>query len=253
MKLETKTAVVTGASSGIGRGIAIELAKAGADVAVGDRRRHPKIADGPPTAASIRELGREAIFRETDVARTEDVETLVAAAVSELGGVDIVVNNAGITHAGTVETTDEEEWNRVLDVNLTGVFACSKAAIPHLKESDSPRIINVASQLGIVARPRRPAYCASKGGVINLTRQLALDYADVPILVNAICPGVTRTAMTAPLLDDDDERAAAEANTPLPYFGAPEDIGRAAVFLASDDARFITGESLVIDGGYTAQ
>jgi len=137
-------------------------------------------------------------------------------------------------------------------VNLSSVFKTVRASTPHLRDSEAARILNVASQLAFVGRPRRPAYCASKGGVISLTRQLAVDYADVPVLVNAVCPGVVRTALTEDLLEDPEGRAFLEDRTPLPYFGRPEDIGGPVAFLASDHARYITGECVVVDEGYLA-
>jgi len=251
-RLTGRTAVVTGGARGIGRGIALSLAGAGADVVVGD-------LDGAadPLDAEERErvdgAGGSIDVRRADVTDDADVDRLVGAAADRFGGLDVLVNNAGVTHDGTIEETSEAEWHRVMDVNLTGVYRCTRRAIPLLRESEAPRVVNVASQLGLVARPRRPAYCASKGGVVNLTRQLALDYADVPILVNAICPGVVRTPMTEPLFADADVRASLDAQTPLPYFGEPEDVGAMAAFLASDAARFVTGQTLVVDGGYLAR
>lgn len=249
--LDGRTAIVTGAASGIGRGIALALARAGASVCVADVREAPK-GGGDPTAEAIRADGGRAAFVECDVADPGDVDGLVEATIDAFGGLDLLVNNAGISHDGTVETTDEATWAAVLAVNLDGVFRCSKAALPHLRESDAPRIVNVASQLGLVGRPRRPAYCASKGGVVNLTRQLAVEYASVPVLVNAVCPGVVRTPLTQASLETPDERAFLEDRTPLPYFGEPADIGGVVAFLCSAHARYITGANVVVDGGYLA-
>lgn len=256
--------MVTGAASGIGRGIALALAEAGADIVVADV--DPRPADGrgaderpaadderEPTTDLVERAGADAAFVETDVTDADAVEDLVAATVDAFGGLDVLVNNAGVSHDGTIEETPEAEWRRVLDVNLTGVYHCTRAAMPHLRESEAARVINIASQLGHVGVPRRPAYCASKGGVVNLTRQLALDYADVPVLVNAICPGVVRTPLTEDLLADPASRKRLERMTPLPYFGDPADVGALAAFLASESARFITGQSFVVDGGYLAR
>jgi NAD(P)-dependent dehydrogenase (short-subunit alcohol dehydrogenase family) len=253
VNLSNRTAIVTGASSGIGRGIALALADAGARVVVAD------VAETPPrdaewtTADRIDDGGGTAAFVECDVTDDDAVAALVDATVERFGGLDVLVNNAGISHAGTVEETTPEEWHRVLDVNLTGVYHGVRHAMPHLKESDAPRIVNVASQLAFVAQPEKPAYLASKGGVVSLTRSLAVDYADVPVLVNAVCPGVVETELTRDSLADPERRAEFERQTLLPYLGQPEDVGAVAAFLASDHARFVTGQSFVVDGGYTAQ
>jgi NAD(P)-dependent dehydrogenase (short-subunit alcohol dehydrogenase family) len=213
--------------------------------------------DGHPSAPVLREARLERVvdaqFVETDVSDGASVSEAIDATVETYEGLDVLVNNAGISHEGTVEETDPEEWHRVLEVNLTGVYNGVRHAVPHLKESPAPRVVNVASQLAFVAQPRKPAYVASKGGVVSLTRSLALDYADVPIQVNAVCPGVVETELTREALAADDRRAAFEARTPLPYLGEPDDVGAVATFLASDHARFVTGQSFVVDGGYTIQ
>lgn len=249
--LDGRVAIVTGGSSGIGRGIALTLSQAGAAVAIADVREEPK-GGGEPTAEIIRNRGGRAAFIECDVTDREAVDGLIDGVIDAFGAIDILVNNAGISHDGTVETTDEETWAAVMAVNVDGVFRCSKAALPRLRESEAPRIVNIASQLGLVGRRRRPAYCASKGGVVNLTRQLAVDYAAVPVPVNAVCPGVIRTPLTKDSLESPDERAFLEDRTPLPFFGEPEDIGGVVAFLCSDHARYITGTCIVVDGGYLA-
>lgn len=257
--LDDMTAIVTGGASGIGRGIAVEFAAAGADVVIADVDERPAdvrddaAPDRPTTATLVEREGAEAEFVRTDVTEPDDVAELVAATEAAFGGLDVLVNNAGISHDGTIEETPPAEWQRVLDVNLTGVYQCTRTALPLLRESDQPRIVNVASQLGLVGQYRRPAYCAAKGGVVNLTRQLALDYATVPIPVNAVCPGVIRTPMTADLLEDPESRAQLADRTPLPYFGEPEDVGKLVVVLSSEVARFVTGQQFVVDGGYLAK
>ncbi|WP_254547046.1 SDR family NAD(P)-dependent oxidoreductase [Halomarina pelagica] len=251
--LTDRTAIVTGASAGIGRGIAVSLAEAGARVVVADRHDTPPSGAERTTVERVVEEGGDAEFVETDVADYDSVAALVEATVSTWGGLDVLVNNAGISHDGTVEETTPEEWDRVLDVNLTGVYNGVHHAMPHLRESDAPRVVNVASQLAFVAQRRKPAYLASKGGVVSLTRSLALDYATVPVLVNAVCPGVVRTELTRDALADDDRRAFFESQTPLPYLGRPEDVGAVTAFLASEYARFVTGQCFVVDGGYTIQ
>ncbi|WP_136591127.1 SDR family NAD(P)-dependent oxidoreductase [Salinigranum halophilum] len=252
ISLTDRVAIVTGASAGIGRGIALALAQAGASVVVADVDETPPTGEVVPTVEAIETAGGEAHYVETDVADCDAVEALVAETVASYGGLDVLVNNAGVSHDGTVEETTPETWDRVLGVNLTGVYHGVHHAMPVLKRSPAARVINVASQLALVGRPRKPAYLASKGGVVSLTRQLAVDYADVPVLVNAICPGVVRTELTREALSDPDSSAFLESETLLPYLGDPDDVGAMAAFLASDLGRYITGQCLVVDGGYTA-
>lgn len=258
MQLSDTVAIVTGAAGGVGRGIALALAQEGADVAICDVREFPdQEADVRSTADLVRETGQKGLFRRADVTDEAAVEAFVAETVEEFGGLDVVVNNAGIlpkeAREQTADELDTSLWTNIIDVNLTGMFHCVKHGIPCLRESDRPRIINIASQLGLVGHPTAPAYCASKGGVINFTRQLAVDYGPENIPVNAICPGFIDTETKKYRLEDDETREMYESNTLLPFFGEPLDIGRGAVFLASDDARFMTGQCLVIDGGWTAR
>lgn len=249
MRLEDRNAIVTGASSGIGRGIAIEFAREGANVAVGDLEYIPKSAHiSMPTVERIREEGRDAVFVESDVSKSGDTRSLVETAVDELGGVDIVVNNAGVALGGSIETVSEEDWERTYAVNVTSIRNVSRHALPHLRESDAARIINMSSQLGLVARRESAAYCASKAAIVNLTRQMALDYAPEEITVNAINPGIIQVRKEM----SQERRDRLDSHTPLPVVGQPEDVGRAVVFLASEDGRYVTGHSLVVDGGYTA-
>jgi NAD(P)-dependent dehydrogenase (short-subunit alcohol dehydrogenase family) len=255
MQLESRTAVVTGGASGIGRAVALAYADAGARVVIGDIRADPKEdAASTPTHELIHERGGEARFQETDVTDGAAAKALVEAARDKFGSVDILVNNAGIGKRGDVESLDEDDWRAVVDTNLTSVYHCSKSALPSLRESDAPRIVNVASQLGLVGTEGGAAYCASKGGVVNLTRQMAVEYAPDAITVNALCPGPVRTSMVAPQLDSDgDFREYVEERILLPFVGEPEDVAHAALFLASDGARYITGHALVVDGGWTAR
>lgn len=251
--LEGKTAIVTGGASGNGRGIAIELANAGADIAVGDVREEPKLDEHTTTTVEeVRDRGREAIFRETDVSNESDARDLVTATVEELGSLDILVNNAGIFPPGAIDEISSADWDETFDVNVKGIYHCSKHAIPHLRESDQARIVNLSSQLGMVGLAESSAYCASKGGIANLTRQMAIDYAEDEITVNAVNPGVIRTSMTKPQLEDPEQRAEIENNTLLPYLGEPEDVGKAVTFLASEWAKYVTGHCLVVDGGWVA-
>ncbi|MGM0590440.1 MAG: SDR family NAD(P)-dependent oxidoreductase [Halobacteriota archaeon] len=254
MRLEDTVVVVTGGSSGIGRQIGLECAREGADVAIGDVTEESKNEGAGPTAEAVRELGREAVFRQVDVSDQAQCEAFVEAAAEELGGIDVLVNNAGAfpqsMREKTVEELSAEEWETLIGINLDGAYNCSKFAMPHIRESDRGRVVNIASKLGIVGHKQAPAYTAAKGGVISLTKQMAVDYADEAITVNVICPGIIETGTKQYRLEQKGERM--KRNTLLPYFGSPDDIARATVFLASEDGRFITGHSLVIDGGWTA-
>jgi NAD(P)-dependent dehydrogenase (short-subunit alcohol dehydrogenase family) len=254
MQLPGKTAIITGGSSGIGRAIALTLAEAGASVGVGDLKRSPKSA-AVPTAEKIREDGGDAIFRETDVRDADDCTTLVEATTDQLGGLDIVVNNAGgfppEARGKTIADLSADEWESIIEVNLTGVRNCTSPAVESLKESDAGRIINIASKMGVVGHQEAPAYAAAKGGIISLTKQLAIDHAPEAITVNSISPGIIVTDTKEYRFDKKGDRM--RENTPLPYLGKPEDVAQSALFLASDSGRFVTGHNLVIDGGWTAK
>jgi len=190
MRLDGLTAIVTGGSAGIGRGIALQLAKEGADVAVADVRKEPLMDfKETPTHTRVEEMGRESQFIEADVSDEVETEAMIETATEAFDGIDILVNNAGMNKEGTVEHQPYEEWREVFSVNLDGVFLCSKYAIPRLRQSDQPRIINISSQVAFTAWPRNAAYDASKAAVSHLTRQMAVDLAPDGITVNAICPG----------------------------------------------------------------
>lgn len=254
MRLQNRTAVITGGSSGVGRGIAIEMAKEGADIVVGDLRREPLRDDvGAPTVEVVRELGRESVYVEMDVAEPPDAERLITRAVDEFGGLDILVNNAAYFPKGSIEELTEADWDRTFDVNVKAIYNTCRVGMAHIRQSDQPRIINLASQLGMEGtRKDAPSYAASKGAIISLTRQLAVEYADENIPVNAIAPGIIKTSATIPKLASEDKGPIIRGNILLPFIGEPKDIGRTAVYLASEDARYMTGHTLVIDGGYTA-
>lgn len=255
MRLEGTRAAITGASSGIGRRMAVEFAEEGADVAIGDIREDPKDEGKRPTAEAVEARGRDALFREVDVADQAACAAFVDEAADAFGGLDILVNNAGAfprsARGKTVEELSAEEWRRIIDVNLTGVYNCSKFAIDHLRASPAGRVINVASKIGLVGHPASPAYGSAKAGVVLLTKQMAIDFAPEAVTVNAICPGVIETGTKQFRFELKGDRM--RENTPLPFLGEPRDIARAAVFLASEDGRFITGHSLVVDGGWTAR
>lgn len=250
MRLDNKTAIVTGAASGIGRSIALKFAEEGAKVVVADIREEPR-EGGLPTHVEIKDNGGEAMFIETDVSDKESVQKLFYNTASEYGNIDILVNNAGIFIQEKLDELPEEDWDKVIDVDLKGVYLCCKEAIEHmLEENVEGSIINISSIAGILGFNGAPAYCAAKGGVTNVTKEIALDYGSEGINVNTISPGVIKTQMTEDFRNDEKMRAFLEQNTPYKRLGEPEDIANAAVFLASDESNFIHGENLVIDGGW---
>lgn len=245
-RLAGKRALVTGASRGIGRAIAETFAAEGASVALLARSTDQ-------LAAVCDDIEGTAVPISCDVRETESVEAAVDAAVEALGGLDVAVSNAGvIVRAGLVDTTDAE-MERVIDVNLQGMMRVARATIPELAESDGT-LINVSSQLGEVGVEGASVYCASKGGINNVTRQLALEYADEGVTVNALAPGVVETSMNEAVRSEDDEWADRQLeNIPLDRLGTTTDIAGPAVFLASDESNYMTGHVLVVDGGWLAQ
>lgn len=250
-RLEGKVAIVTGSNRGIGRGIAAALAKEGCRVVVSSYE-HGK--DGDEVVNEIEKLGSDAVFVKADVSKERHVRNLVRDAVKKFGRLDIMVNNAGILVFGTVLELTEKNWDRQMAVNLKGVFFGTKYAVMQMKkQGKGGRIINISSIAGIVGFPGISAYCASKGGVTEFTREAALDHAKDGITVNAINPGVIVTDMTKGMLGDKATKDSLMANTPVGRFGKPEDIGNAAVFLALEESSFITGHNLVVDGGWTAR
>lgn len=250
-KLEGKVALVTGSDRGIGRGIALCLAKEGCKVVVNS---HKNIKEGGLVVEEIKKLGSDAIFVVADVSKERQVKKMVEKTVKKFGKLDILVNNAGILVMGTLLALTEKDWDRQLDVNLKGVFFCTKyAAQKMINQGKGGRIINISSIAGLVGFPGISAYCASKGGVTELTREAALDFAPYGITVNAINPGVIQTDMTKEMLNDPKTSKSFLENTPVGRVGKPEDIGNAAVFLALDESSFVTGHNLVVDGGWTAK
>jgi NAD(P)-dependent dehydrogenase (short-subunit alcohol dehydrogenase family) len=252
-RLEDRVALVTGASSGIGNAIAAAFGAEGAAVVVADVRREPKLDGTTPVFEKLDAVDAESHFVETDVSDESDAEAAVDAAVAEFGGLDILVNNAGIYYQDETHETSTEDWDATLGVNLRGTFLMSRAALPALQESDHASVINLSSILGLVGAESSSAYCASKGGVSNFTKAMALDYAEDEINVNALAPGVITTAQNAEWRENDPKLVAEwEEKTPWPRFGTPEDVANAAVFLASDESEFVTGHVLSVDGGWTA-
>jgi NAD(P)-dependent dehydrogenase (short-subunit alcohol dehydrogenase family) len=242
-----KAAIVTGGGSGIGRAAAVTLGREGARVVVTDI----DAASGQETAAIICQAGGQAAFVQADVTNSEDVQALMATACDRFGRIDILHNNAGLAVRHAVADQDEEGWDRCLNVNLRGVFLCSKYAIPHMRDHGGS-IINTGSVTGIVGVRNRAAYSATKGAIVILTRNMALDYAPYWIRVNCVCPGFTRTALIARLLEDPERTRCLTEMHPLGRLGTPEDIANAVLFLASDEASWITGQALAVDGGFSA-
>lgn len=262
-RLHNKSVVVTGAGYGIGRAIALRFASEGAYVLLADVAETPPDG-GATTLELLRDAGGNADFLRTDVSRWDDVRAAVDHMVARHGRLDIIVNNAGIGTAGRLTETTEDEWDRTLSVNLKGVFfGCKAAALQMLTQDASAgvrgRIVNVSSQHGMVAAPGSLAYGVSKAGIVYLTRQVAADYAKDGIVCNAVAPGkILSGGADSPVtgmggtIAGEDQLAAARSRTPWPRLGLPEDVASAALFLASEDATFITGENLMVDGGWMA-
>jgi len=252
-----RVAIVTGSGSGIGRAIAHRLAANGDQLVIVDRE-----ADrGEATVASITAAGGEARFITCDVSSTESVQAMVAAVIGAFGQIDVLVNNAGIPGPGAqVDTFPDDDWDRVLAINLGGVFRCTKYAVPYLERSGRGAIVNIASTFGMIGAPETPAYAAAKGGVVNLTRQLAVDLGPRGIRVNAVSPGYVNNdmarrgeSMTAEQAAGRwAEREAAAALQPLGRQGETDEIAAVVAFLASDAASFMTGAIVPVDGGCTA-
>ncbi len=242
--LDNKVAIVTGSARGIGQAIAVEFARKGADVVVSD------IIPGDETVAKIKALKKKAVYVKTDVSSKKDIDNLINQTIKNFKKIDILVNNAGIFVSEPSLNVSQESWDKTININLRGYFLCAQAALRHMKKGSC--IINISSVAGISGYPMAAAYCASKGGVRLLTKALAIEFAPKGIRVNSIHPGVIETAMTKGILDNKKQREATIAKVPLKRTGQPIDIAGPAVFLASDAASYITGEELVVDGGWIA-
>jgi NAD(P)-dependent dehydrogenase (short-subunit alcohol dehydrogenase family) len=253
MRLAGKVAIITGAGAGIGRATALLFAKEGAKVVVADC--DPE--GGAETVRLIEETSDAAIFVQVDVSKAADVKKMVMTTVERYGRLDILVNNAGIYAQADVVEASEEEWNRILDVNLKGGFLCSKYSIPEMIKAGGGSIVNIGSEAGIVGIQNQVAYNVSKSGVIALTKSMALDFAPHNIRVNCLCPGRTLTPLVEKVIaeaqDPESTRRALEGDRPLNRMGKPEEIAAGILFLASDESPYATGSILSIDGGYTAQ
>jgi len=249
MRLADKVVLITGGASGIGRATALLFAHEGAAVSVVDLDE----AGGRAVARKIVDQGGESIFIRCDVGQAADCQHAVMQTVEKLGSLDILFNNAGIIRRATVIDTTEEDWDLVMAANVKSIFLLSKYAIPIMKGAGGGVIINTGSGWGLVGGRRAVSYCASKGAVVNMTRAMALDHGPENIRVNCICPGDIDTGMlrneARQLGEPDETFLAAAADRPLGRIGRPEDIAQAALYLASDASSFVTGASLVVDGG----
>lgn len=256
MRLKGKVALVTGAGQGIGRTTAVLFAKEGAKVAVAD----VDIRSGEETAKMIRKEGGESVFINADVSKADDARRMIETCIGKFGKLDVLFNNAGILKGGesndTVTELTEQDWDRMMDVNVKGVFLGCKYAVPYMKKQGGGSIINAGSIAGIVARSGQLSYSASKGAVVNMTRQMALDLAKYKIRVNATCPGFINTPLIENLIssqpNSNEVRAVYESWHALGRFGTPKEVAYAVLYLASDESSFVTGSALIIDGGFTA-
>lgn len=246
-----KVALITGASSGIGFATAQAFAKQGAKVVIAD----VQVQKGEQAVAELKKMGAEAMFVKTDVADPKQVENLIAQTLSTYQRLDFAINNAGIDgdRAPTADCT-EDNWDRVIDINLKGVWLCMKNEIPQMVKQGGGCIVNISSIAGVVGFQNVPAYCASKGGVIQLTKTAALEYAKQGVRINAVCPGVIKTPMVAGVFEKDPKmEEALNAGTPIGRLGSPEEIASAILWLCSEHAGFMIGQPLIMDGGFTAQ
>lgn len=254
MRLNNKVAIITGAGSGIGAATAVMFGKEGARVVVADIEQKK----GMDTVDLIRSENGEAIFIHVDVSRADSIEKMVKSTIETYGKLDILVNNVGIYLQANVVDTSEKDWDRILDVNLKGVFLCCKYSIPEMiKGGKGGVIVNVGSEAGIVGIKKQVAYNVSKGGIIALTKSIAVDFAADNVRANCVCPGTTETALMKDALSKapDPKRAYRELEEvrPANRLGQPEEIAAGILYLASDESSYATGAILSIDGGYTAQ
>lgn len=249
--LDGKVALVTGGASGIGRATALTFAREGARLIIADMNEE----GGQQTVHMITENGGDATFVRVDVSNATEVEAMISKAVETYGRLDCAHNNAGIAGGGRVLTAEyaEETWHRVIAVNLTGVWLCMKYEIPQMLSQGSGAIVNTASVAGLIGARGLSAYVASKHGVVGLTKTAALEYAQPGVRVNAVCPGFIRTPMTAQGMSDPERLERIIATEPIGRVGEPQEIAEAVVWLCSDAASFVTGHTMVVDGGIMAQ
>jgi NAD(P)-dependent dehydrogenase (short-subunit alcohol dehydrogenase family) len=249
ISLEGKTAIVTGAASGIGSAVAKRLAEAGAHIALFDVDQHK----GPQIEEDIRQSGRKATFYACDVSHRSDCENAILKVSEDFGKMDILVNNAGVIIRKDIVDLDEGEWDHVLGVNLKSVYQLCHMVIPHMVKNQEGSIINIGSGWGLKGGPHAVSYCASKSGVVNLTRAMAIDHGWQGIRVNCVCPGDVHTELlereAAQLHQDLGEFLEQAANRPIPRVGTPDDVANAVLYLACELSSWVTGTTLVVDGG----
>ncbi|MBN1376980.1 SDR family oxidoreductase [Candidatus Woesearchaeota archaeon] len=244
--LNEKVAIVTGARRGIGKGIALKLAENGAKVVVTDISKE----DCEKVVDEIKEKNGEALALKLDVTNEDEIKEVVDKTVEKYGKIDILVNNAGIYIAKELDNMETSEIDKELNINLKGPILCTKNVLPKMKEKNYGKIITIASIAGFVGFAQSSIYCATKGALVNMTRELALDLGKNKINVNGIAPGVIDTPMTKDMLEDENIKNNLMANIPYGRIGKPEDIANAVAFLASDEAEYITGQILAVDGGW---
>lgn len=248
--LEGKVAIVTGAGSGIGRAISLRFAKEGAKVAAVDYMA----ATAEETVGMLKAAGGEGMSVACDVSKTADVDRMVTAVVDAYGKIDVLCNNAGVFDGFTPTLdTDDALWDRVININLKGVFLVARRVIPEMLKNGTGSIVNTASIAGLVANGGGVAYTASKHGVVGITRQLAAEFSGQGLRINAFCPGGILTGMTKDLAADEATDAAIKSGQLMPRWGKPEEMAAAALFLASDESSFSTGSLVVVDGGWTVR
>lgn len=249
MRLQDKVAIITGGGTGIGQAIALQFVQEGATVVICGRREEPL----QKTVQLILEKGGKALSVVTDISSATQIADMVDKSLMAYHHIDILVNNAGIYLPHEVTATTEDEWDNVMQIDLKGVFLASKAVIPLMLKQKSGKIITTASIAGLSGFAQSAAYCAAKGAVVNLTRQMALDYAPRGICINAIAPGVIASDMTQSFLSDEHAKQAFLEKIPVGRVGIPQDIAHAAVYLASEESSYMVGQTLVVDGGWTIQ
>jgi len=240
----SKVALVTGSSRGIGQATAIELAKSGVSVVINNDKNRQ---EGLKVMNEIKKTRQQAIYIQADVSDPNQVESMIEEVINELGRIDILINNAGITKDNRLQDMDIDDWNRVISVNLTGTFNCTKSCVKYMKEQGGGRIINIASVVGVIGNFGQSNYAASKGGVISFTKTVAKEYARYGITVNAVAPGFIKTKMLETVPEKVMQKILSQV--PLARLGEPEEVAKIICFLASEEANYITGQVININGG----